>query len=65
VVRRIDEAPPSGRMVVRVVVMSVGVIVVCRCACCHVQILPSSPFSDLAVLVALVPFTCQAIGLTP
>jgi hypothetical protein len=45
-------------MGVRMIVMrmSVGVIVVCRCACCHVQILPCSPFSDLAVLLALVSF---------
>jgi hypothetical protein len=45
-------------MIVRVIIMgvSLGVIVVCRCACCHVQILPCSPFSDLAVLLALVSF---------
>jgi hypothetical protein len=40
-------------MRVRVIVM--GVIVVCRCGRCHVQILPCSPFSDLAVPSPLIP----------
>ena len=43
VIGRIDEAPPSGRMVVRVIVM--GVIGMSRCCCggCHFQFLPCNP----------------------